>query len=94
MRECHDFTRRAAIAAVIAEHGAFVRKACSLLCATHVGLVWSTIPPLDPMQHYENLYAEYFDLYCSTLFTDEGVVSVRNAHCCPCSSTSSTSGAG
>jgi len=62
--------------AVIAEHGAFVRKACSFLCATHVGTGLVHDPAfLDPMQHYENLYAEYFDLYCSTLFTDEGVVS-------------------
>jgi hypothetical protein len=62
--------------AVIAEHGAFVRKACSLLCATHVGTDLVHDPAfLDPMQHYESLYAEYFDLYCSTLFTDEGVVS-------------------
>src|SRR4029077_18084626 len=38
-------------AAVIAEHGAFVRKACSLLCATHVGTGLVHDPAfLDPMQ--------------------------------------------
>jgi hypothetical protein len=31
---------------------------------------------LDPMQQYEELYREYFSLYCSTLFpTDESVES-------------------
>ena len=65
--------------AVIAEHAAaaFVRKACSYLCASHVGTGLVHDPVfLDPMQHYENLYAEYFDLYCSTLFPADGVESV------------------
>jgi len=61
--------------AVIAEHGGYVRKAGSFLCATHVGTGLVRDPAfLDPMQHYENLYAEYFDLYCSTLFPTEGIV--------------------
>ena len=30
---------------------------------------------LDPMQHYEELYHEYFRLYCSTLFSRDGVES-------------------
>ena len=61
--------------AVIAEHGGYVRKAGSFLCATHVGTGLVHDPAfLDPMQHYENLYSEYFDLYCSTLFPTEGVV--------------------
>jgi hypothetical protein len=60
--------------AIIAEHGAFVRKACSYLCASHVGTGLVQDPVfLDPMQHYENLYAEYFDLYCGTLFPADGV---------------------
>jgi hypothetical protein len=62
--------------AVIAEHGAFVRKACSYLCTSHVGTDLVQDPAfLDPMQHYENLYAEYFDLYCATLFPADGVES-------------------
>jgi hypothetical protein len=62
--------------AIIAEHGAFVRKACSYLCASHVGSGLVHDPAfLDPMQHYENLYAEYFDFYCSTLFPADGVES-------------------
>jgi hypothetical protein len=55
--------------AIIAEHGGYVRKACSFLCASHVGTGLVHDPAfLDPMQHYESLYTEYFDLYCSTLF--------------------------
>jgi hypothetical protein len=72
----HFYPTRGYQYAVIAEHGAFVRKACSFLCATHVGSGLVHDPAfLDPMQHYENLYMEYFDLYCSTLFPVEGVVS-------------------
>ncbi|HWX32858.1 MAG TPA: hypothetical protein VNZ53_36185 [Steroidobacteraceae bacterium] len=57
--------------AVIAEHGGFVRKACSYLCTSHVGTGLVHDPAfLDPMQHYESLYAEYFDLYCAALFPD------------------------
>jgi hypothetical protein len=65
----HFYPTRGYQYAVISEHGAFVRKACSYLCASHVGSDVVEDPAfLDPMQHYENLYAEYFDLYCSTLF--------------------------
>jgi hypothetical protein len=69
----HFYPARGYQYAVIAEHGAFVRKACSYLCASHVGSDVVQDPAfLDPMQHYENLYAEYFDLYCSTLFPAAG----------------------
>jgi hypothetical protein len=72
----HFYPNRGYQYAVIAEHGAFVRKACSFLCATHVGSGLVHDPAfLDPMQHYENLYAEYFDLYCITQFDADGVVS-------------------
>ena len=65
----HFYPTRGYQYAVISEHGAFVRKACSYLCASHVGSGLVQDPAfLDPMQHYENLYAEYFDLYCATLF--------------------------
>jgi hypothetical protein len=60
--------------AVIAEHGGFVRKACSLLCTSHVGTGLVRDPAfLDPMQHYQSLYAEYFDRYCAALFPDGAV---------------------
>ncbi len=70
----HFYPTRGYQYAIIAEHGAYVRKACSFLCASHVGtgLVHDPVY-LDPMRHYENLYAEYFDLYCATLFHSDGV---------------------
>jgi hypothetical protein len=44
------------------------------LCASHLGTELVRDPAfLDPMQHYETLYAEYFELYCSTLIPREGV---------------------
>lgn len=70
--------------AVIAEHGGYVRKACSYLCANHVGTGVVHDPAfLDPMRHYENLYAEYFDLYCSTLFPEEGTASASERSLLP-----------
>jgi hypothetical protein len=72
----HFYPTRGFHYAVIAEHGGYLRKACSYLCASHVGTGVVQDPTfLDPMQHYEDLYREYFDLYCSTLFPQEGVES-------------------
>jgi hypothetical protein len=54
--------------AVIAEHRVYLRKACSFLCTNHLGLeVLQDAGFLDPVQHYEELYAEYFDLYCRVI---------------------------
>ncbi|HZE44837.1 MAG TPA: hypothetical protein VE058_13680 [Steroidobacteraceae bacterium] len=54
--------------AVVAEHTVYVRKACSYLCASHLGTDLVQDPAfLDPMQQYETLFTEYFELYCSTL---------------------------
>ena len=54
--------------AVITEHLGYVRKACSYLCTSHLGTELVHDPVfLDPMQHYEALFNEYFELYCSTL---------------------------
>jgi hypothetical protein len=70
----HFYPTRGYQYAVIAEHGGYVRKACSYLCASHLGTGLVHDPAfLDPMQHYESLYAEYFDLYCSTLPTADAV---------------------
>lgn len=70
--------------AIIAEHGGYVRKACSYLCASHVGTGVVHDPVfLDPMQHYENLYTEYFELYCSTLFPKEGLDSASERSLLP-----------
>ncbi len=69
----HFYPTRGFQHAVIAEHGNYVRKACSYMCTGHVGTDLVHDPAfLDPMQHYENLYAEYFQLYCTTLFPAEG----------------------
>src|ERR1700730_9989993 len=54
--------------AVISEHSVYLRKACSYLCTSHVGADVVEDPMfLDPMLRYEELYAEYFSLYCSML---------------------------
>jgi hypothetical protein len=54
--------------AVVAEHTVYMRKACSYLCASHLGTDLVHDPAfLDPMQQYETLFMEYFELYCSTL---------------------------
>jgi hypothetical protein len=65
-------------AAIISEHGAYLRKACSFLCASHLGTeVVRDAAFLDPMQRYEELYAEYFDLYCTSLIGDSEQASSR-----------------
>jgi hypothetical protein len=61
--------------AVVQEHGSYLRKAGSFLCTSHLGADLVSDPVfLDPMQHYEALYREYFNLYCSTLFPSDGSV--------------------
>jgi hypothetical protein len=61
--------------AVVQEHGSYLRKAGSYLCTSHLGSDLVSDPVfLDPMQQYESLYAEYFNLYCSTLFPRDGSV--------------------
>jgi hypothetical protein len=68
----HFYPTRGFHYAMIAEHAVYVRKACSYLCASHVGTGLVHDPVfLDPMQHYESLYTEYFDLYCTTLFPND-----------------------
>ena len=57
-----DYTR-----SVIAEHGLYLRKACSFLCTSHVGGNVVHDPAFfDPMRRYQELYAEYFQVFCST----------------------------
>lgn len=58
--------------AVVAEHTIYVRKAASLLCASHLGTELVHDPAfMDPMAQYETLFTEYFELYCSTLLPSE-----------------------
>jgi hypothetical protein len=80
----HFYPTRGYRYSVIAEHSGFVRKTCSFMCATHVGTGLVHDPAfLDPMEHYESLYAEYFDLYCSTLFPTDGVESASERSLLP-----------
>src|SRR5882762_7328400 len=58
--------------AMVAEHMVYVRKAASFLCASHLGTELVHDPAfLDPMAQYENLFTEYFELYCSTIVPRE-----------------------
>jgi hypothetical protein len=58
--------------AVVAEHAVYVRKTASFLCTSHLGTDLVHDPAfLDPMQQYESLFTEYFELYCSTLIPSE-----------------------
>ncbi len=55
-------------AAMISEHGEYLRKALSFLCTNHLGADVVGDPAfIDPLQRYEELYCEYFDLYCRSL---------------------------
>jgi hypothetical protein len=55
-------------AALISEHGDYLRKALSFLCTNHLGAEVIGDPTfIDPMFRYEELYCEYFDLYCRSL---------------------------
>ena len=63
----HFYPNRGYTAAMVAEHGSYLRKSCSFLCTSHVGTdVIRDDGFIDPIQHYENLYTEYFELYCRT----------------------------
>jgi hypothetical protein len=47
----------------------YLRKACSFLCTSHVGGNVVRDPGFfDPMRRYQDLYAEYFQIFCSTHF--------------------------
>lgn len=59
--------------AVISEHGAYLRKACSYLCTSHLGAeVVGDEAFIDPMHRYEQLYNEYFNIYCGSLVSSGG----------------------
>lgn len=70
--------------AMVAEHHVYLRKACSYLCASHVGSGVVEDPSfLDPMQQYEQLYAEYFNVYCATLIESSNSRTVSQAALLP-----------
>src|ERR1700689_965294 len=57
-----DYTR-----SIIAEHGLYLRKACSFLCTSHVGSHVVRDPGFsDPMSRYQELYTAYFQMFCNT----------------------------
>ena len=67
--------------AVVAEHNLYLRKSCSFICTSHLGSDVVEDPAfLDPIPQYEELYAEYFSLYCKNLVgsgeTDPSVVAL------------------
>src|ERR1700691_4798118 len=54
---------------IIPGHEVYLRKACSLLCTSHVGAnVVHDRGFFDPMRHYQALYAEYFQIFCRAHF--------------------------
>ncbi|HEY2682876.1 MAG TPA: hypothetical protein VGI93_05150 [Steroidobacteraceae bacterium] len=70
--------------ALMQEHGTYLRKAGSFMCASHLGNQVVHDPAfLNPLQHYEALYGEYFDLYCATLFPRDGVESASERSLLP-----------
>ena len=72
----HFYPTRMYQFAVVQEHSTYLRKACSLLCTSHLGTdVVADESFLDPMQQYETLYGEYFDMYCNSLFPRDGASS-------------------
>ncbi|MGE0581521.1 MAG: hypothetical protein AB7P31_05245 [Steroidobacteraceae bacterium] len=56
---------RAYTDAMVAEHGNFVRAACSHLCTCHIGTVELFDGAFqEPLARYEVLYREYFCAFC------------------------------
>jgi len=74
-----DYTR-----SVIAEHGLYLRKACSFMCTSHVGGNVVGDPDFfDPMMRYQELYAEYFQIFCSTHFVTDAAETTLQAELLP-----------
>jgi hypothetical protein len=74
-----DYTR-----SVIAEHGLYLRKACSFLCTSHVGGNIVRDPSFfDPMKCYQELYAEYFKIFCRTHFSTDSADTEPQAELLP-----------
>lgn len=61
------FSHRDYDSAVIAEHGNYLRSAASYLCSSYVGRQLLLDEIFDePLQQYEDLYADYFRAYCDS----------------------------
>jgi hypothetical protein len=58
--------------AVIAEHGQYVRSACSYICTSHLGSAVIRDGAFeDPFNRYEHLYSEYFRTFCDVALAGE-----------------------
>jgi hypothetical protein len=80
----HFYPTRGYTFAMVAEHGNYLRRSCSFLCASHVGTgVVRDEAFLDPLEHYEDLYAEYFDLYCRLQMSTDPVDSASEKSLLP-----------
>lgn len=58
--------------AVVSEHGRYVRSAASYLCSNYVGSSMMFEALFEtPLAEYEELYADYFRTYCSTMLESD-----------------------
>jgi hypothetical protein len=68
----HFYGDNGYVKALISEHGKYLRSAASLLCLKHVGnhVIGHTAFG-QPMDDYEQMYAEYFRCYCQWVVPDQ-----------------------
>ncbi|HEY4366223.1 MAG TPA: hypothetical protein VGN07_03245 [Steroidobacteraceae bacterium] len=65
---CRDYDT-----ALIAEHGNYLRSAASYLCSSYVGRQLLLDEIFDePLAQYEQLYSEYFRMYCESVLLSDG----------------------
>ncbi len=71
---CRDYTN-----AVLREHGNYVRCSSSYLCAHHLGEhLMQDAAFNEPLQLYEEWYAEYFRTYCDTQLAETEMEKAAN----------------
>ncbi len=65
--------------ALVEEHETYLLSECSYICSSHVGsAVMRDGVFEDPMRHYEELYKEYFRLFCEgTIASGDSAASSR-----------------
>jgi hypothetical protein len=84
-----DYTR-----SVIAEHGLYLRKACSFLCTSHVGGNVVRDPGFfDPMRCYQELTRSTSKSFAARISARTPTIPNPSGSCCRCSNTSSKSAA-
>ena len=68
----HFYGDNGYVKALIGEHGKYLRSSASLLCLKHVGSqVIGHTAFGQPMDDYEQMYAEYFRCYCQWVVPDQ-----------------------